>query len=299
MMGNFFNNMYYGKNRSDFTSDHLPKNRLHLFFEMLRIRFFKLMHLNLIMMAFALPFVVCIVFFLVMVPNATPPEQMNLEFVYNLIINFCIFNVPCCIIYSLGQVGLTYVARNWARDEHAWIWGDFKDAIKTNWKQALITGTAKGIFILASVWAAFFYWQMSAVEGNLYFVMFCVLVVVMFVLAMADLYIWPTMITYELKLRHVFRNSVIMALARLPWSVLFLIIQALPVLLVFFIPNGIVSLVVGLYYVLIGFAMTTFINVSYTNAAFDKLINPHIEGAVVNRGLRPDEDDDEYEDDDE
>ena len=49
------------------------------------------------------------------------------------------------------------------------------------------------------------------------------------------------------------------------------------------------------WYLLIGFSLSRFITASYTNAVFEKYINPQIEGAPVNRGLRDPEDEDEDE----
>ena len=57
----------------------------------------------------------------------------------------------------------------------------------------------------------------------------------------------------------------------------------------------------GAYYVFIGFGLSRFITASYTNAVFDRFINPRIEGAKVNQGLREKEEfgdeDDETEED--
>ena len=52
---------------------------------------------------------------------------------------------------------------------------------------------------------------------------------------------------------------------------------------------------------LIGFGLSRFITASYTNAVFDRFINPRIEGAKVNQGLREAEhfDDEEEPDADE
>ena len=46
----------------------------------------------------------------------------------------------------------------------------------------------------------------------------------------------------------------------------------------------------------IGFGLSRFITASYTNAVFDKYINPRIEGAKVNQGIYKPEDDDDEED---
>ena len=45
---------------------------------------------------------------------------------------------------------------------------------------------------------------------------------------------------------------------------------------------------------MIGYAFHAFLNVSYTNGAFDKYLNTRIEGAEVGKGLRKEEED-EYE----
>ena len=52
--------------------------------------------------------------------------------------------------------------------------------------------------------------------------------------------------------------------------------------------------ILGVYYVLVGYALSRFVSASYTNAVFDRFINPRIEGAKVNQGLHiPEEDEDE------
>ena len=65
--------------------------------------------------------------------------------------------------------------------------------------------------------------------------------------------------------------------------------------------NGIAILVISLYYLLFGFALSRLIYASFANGVFDKYLNPHIEGAQVGQGLRPhtDEDDADDEDDEE
>lgn len=301
MMGNFFNSMYYGKNKSDYTPDNMPKNRLELFLETLRVRLFKLMQLNLIYLLFAIPFLFNIfLHYSVLMAGA---ETTGVTSIFSVLIQFFMMNIPCMVILGLGQVGMTYVTRNWARDDHSWVWSDFIDSIKQNWKQGLLAGLFKGVAFFLAVVAAVYYNQMAQ-QSLVFFVLFWVILMLMLVMSMVDLFIWPTIVTYELKLRHALRNSLVLGLARLPWTVLFLFLQALPFVLFLafslFLPEatGIVTLVFVLFYLVIGFALTSFVNVSYANATFDRFINPRIEGAAVNKGLRvEDEDEYEYEDD--
>ena len=38
--------------------------------------------------------------------------------------------VPCLTLTGPFTTGVAYVTRNWARDEHAFIWSDFIDTVK-------------------------------------------------------------------------------------------------------------------------------------------------------------------------
>ena len=58
-------------------------------------------------------------------------------------------------------IGLSYVTRNWARDEHAFPWGDFKDAVKDNWKQALGVSAITAILPFVLYICYIFYNQMQ------------------------------------------------------------------------------------------------------------------------------------------
>jgi hypothetical protein len=50
------------------------------------------------------------------------------------------------------------------------------------------------------------------------------------------------------------------------------------------------------YYLLIGNSLARFVYASFTNAVFDRYINPRVAGARVNRGLSPADDEEDAED---
>ena len=56
--------------------------------------------------------------------------------------------------------------------------------------------------------------------------------------------------------------------------------------------SSISPLILGIYYVLVGYALSRFVMASYTNAVFDRFINPRLAGVKVNRGLAEPEEDD-------
>jgi len=106
------------------------------------------------------------------------------------------------------------------------------------------------------------------------------------------------MVTYTLKYKDVLRNALLLSIAKLPMNVLLRVITLVPALIAaavsFFFGYAIhAALILGLYYVVLGYTLSRFISVSYVNGVFDKYINTKIEGAQVNRGLYTEDDDDE------
>ena len=209
--------------------------------------------------------------------------------------------IPCIFITGPWTAGVSYVTRNWARDEHAFLWSDCKDAMKENWKASLVLSGITSVvpFFVYLCWT--FYGQPVEGTGMIILMqlgqMIPVMVAIIWYLAIT--YAYPMLVTYKMSIKTVIRNSLILAVGRLPMSVGIRLLHCVPVALgvvLMLVINSIwVPLLLLAYYVLFGFAFSRFITASYTNAQFDKFINSRIEGAQVNRGLA-EEDDEDYED---
>ena len=207
--------------------------------------------------------------------------------------------IPCLAITGPFTAGLSYVTRNWARDEHAFIWTDFKDAMKANWKQSLVLSVITSILPLAAYVGWSFYGQMA--EQNLImFVPQVLVVLVGLIWAISITYMHPLVVTYELKTKDIIRNGLLLGVARLPMSVGIRLLHCVPALigaaLIWFWNPMIGMLILFAYYALIGFSISRFVTASYTNAVFDRFINTRIEGAKVNQGLyKPDDENEDEE----
>ena len=209
--------------------------------------------------------------------------------------------IPCIFITGPWTAGVCYVTRNWARDEHAFIWSDMKDAMKENWKPAL------GLSAITSV-IPFLAWTCWRFYGGLAATNWIMTVPQMGVLMLAIIwflaitYAFPMLVTYKMSFATIIRNSLLLAVGRLPLSVGIRLLHCVPVLLAVVLTFLLNSLWVPLglfaYYVLIGYTLSRFVTASFTNAQFDKYINSRIEGAEVNRGLA-EEDDEDYEEEEE
>ncbi len=320
MFDKLMNSYYYGKSgKGDYTPEDLPKTRMQLFMEMLRTRMSGLCRLNLTYVVAWLPMIVVLAVgflsVLTALTNAVPVdetgvvteviEQSVLAETYqtanDLIFMTLLLLIPCIAITGPFTAGVCYVTRNWARDEHAFVWSDYVDAMRANWKQGLAVSTITGCvpFLVYICWR--FYGNMAA-DNVIWIIPQMLMLMIGIIWSLAVTYMYPMMVTYKMNLRTIWRNSFILAIGRLPSSVGIRLLHCVPMVLFMLIflmtYQPVVLIILFAYYAVFGFGFSRFITASYTNAVFDKYINSRIEGAEVNRGLSQDEDDDEDEDDD-
>ena len=289
-MSSFFNNFYYGKaGKADFTPDQLPKNRVELFFSTLRVRFGGLFGLSLLYSLFCIPALIWSYINVQMLFYAENP--------LNYMTTYLLIMIPCLCICGIGAPGLMYILRNWARDQHSFTLSDFKDAVKGNWKQGLAVGLINGLSLFL-MWISYsFYGQMAATSSLVFVIPQAMVIIAGCVWWMMNMVIYTMMVTYDMKFSQLVRNSAIMVVARLPLSIgIWLLSLLIPVLIALLAPMG--PFFTMLYLMVLGYALNGFLYASYANSCFDKFLNPRIEGAQVNMGLRDPSLDDGLNDDD-
>lgn len=335
MFGRMMNNYYYGKSgKGDFRKEDMPENRWQLFWDTLRTRLSSLCRLNLMYMLIWLPAMIVIAVNFMNALNTMylvqgaqdgtlkeaveesagqenaisftdeeiammASQQENLPaYMDSMILRTLLILIPCIAITGPFTAGVSYVTRNWARDEHAFIWSDFKDAVKENWKQGLIVSAITSV-LPALIYVGWkFYGQMANTQV---FMMVPQLLVLMIgiIWAISVTYMHPMEVTYALKTKALFKNGIMLGIARLPMSVGIRLLHTVPCLIGFVVCyfwNPVYGMLFLLaWYFLIGFGLSRFITASYTNSVFDKYINSKIEGAKINQGLRQDEDEEEEE----
>ena len=337
MFGRMMNNYYYGKSgKGDFRKEDLPQNRRQLFTDTLKTRLSALCRINLLYMLIFLPMMIMLMYHFTNILSVTSnimlieqndyasyvetlteaEEEVRIteeqfealkndsniigDMLDNTVLRMLIWLIPCMAITGPFTAGLSYITRNWARDEHAFIWTDFKDAVKANWKQSLILSVITSILPLMVYIGWKFYGQMAA-QNTIMVVPQVLVVLIALIWAISITYMYPLTVTYELKTKDVIRNGLLLGVARLPMSVGIRVLHCVPVIIGFlaaYLWHPIYGvLLTACYYILIGFSLSRFITASYTNGVFDRFINSRIEGAKVNQGLRtPDDDEDEDED---
>ena len=316
MFGKMMNRYYYGKSgKGDYTKEDLPETRMQLFWEMLRVRFTALFKLNLLYVIAWIPAIIVIGRGLIMAYNglaamsemqlqldageitAEAMGQMNVDmiaYMKAILMQTLVLLVPSIAITGPFTAGLCYVTRNWARDEHSFMWSDFWQNVKGNWKQGLMTSLITGCIPLLVYVCYTFYGEMAG--DNLFFLLPQALSIVVCVLWMMSLlYIYPQMVSYEMKYSVLLRNSLIMAISCLPQTVglklLSIVPAAICAVVSLFTPYAVYAcLIYTAYYIFLGFALSRFVGASFTNGVFDRVLNARIEGAQVGRGLYNEDD---------
>ncbi len=164
-------------------------------------------------------------------------------------------------LFVLGPVhaGISYLFRNYSREEHAFVWGDFIEHLKKNWKQSLITSII-GILTVFVLSINFSFYSKGTFITNTFAkgLLTGSVVVILLIFTMMQMYIYPMMITFKLTLKQIYKNSLLLTMARLPLNIG---IMLLSLLITTFIPFVLVSvgglgLVIGIfYYILLAFGL--------------------------------------------
>lgn len=263
----------YDKPGPGVSKDEPPKAAPVRFFEIFARKFSKLVQLNLI---FMIPVLVAAVL-MVLIYMYPTHFAISISGMLNLD-GWATFVVPAPIILlSPFVAGLTFITRNFAREEHAFVWSDFWDAVKENWKYFLLNGVICYVVFLVLGFAFLYYYYMVALEW-LYYIpcWFCVIIAVFFLFAQ---YYLPVMfVTFDLKFIHAYKNALIFTLAGFGRNLLITLILAGLIVLLLALP--LVNLTLLVYILLIIFILFSFISylINFTvYPVIDKyLIQPYL-----------------------
>ena len=170
------------------------------------------------------------------------------------------------------------------------------DAIRQNWKQALDVSAVTGLFPLVTFTAYYVYsllvstWSVVAIIP----IVFVCIGQVIWLMMLEPMY--TLMVTYELRFRDLLKNALFLALSNLPRTLgIRLAAFAFPLVAILVAAFNITLLIYMLfaifaYYLFFGLSVSRLLYASYGNMLCEKYLNPHIEGAESNIGLRPEDD---------
>ena len=196
--------------------------RYKIYFEILPRNLWRLFKLNLLYLLTLLPF-----FVVTMIVMDFLSRQIVVRVISNLSIDtFIRYNFLINVILSflftvfLGQgpvtAGMTYVVREFGNEKPCWLISDFFERVKLNFKQGMVMWVFDLIIMCGGTVAVLFCFGLKK------YMFASIMISNIMIYILAHIYIYQIMITYKLKLRHVFKNAVLIVLSKLPQSILFL-----------------------------------------------------------------------------
>ena len=266
----------YNKPGPGVNKDDPPKAAPVRFFEILLRKFGQLVQLNLI---FLIPFAIAVILmgllflapthFMLQLPVENGAVQIDVWVMY-------VMPLPL-VLLSPFTAGLTFVTRNYAREEHAFVWSDFWENVKNNWKYFLLNGVIVYVVYVVLSFSIMYYYNGTS-RGWLFYIPFWLCLILGIVFLFAQYYLPLMFVTFELKFSQAYRNAFILALAGLGRNILitailgglfYLVFAVIPMMgLTFFI---LLVLVVFLLFSLISY----FINFTVYPVVDRYLIKPY------------------------
>jgi len=279
------NRAVFGRDdRPDLEKKDYTGKRLALFFDVFKVRWMQMIQLNAQLILTLLPLIIWGILTLLAVSaymstNQVTAAEMNIfdlsnehvQHIYTMTFQYLLINIPLMALAGPPIAACTWVLQRWGRDEHAEAWGDFKDQILQNWKQPMLLMFIDGVLLLLAYMGINFYTAMAAEQGSViaYFAVYCIYIFMLLLLA-ANLYAFPIMTAYKVKFGKMVRNAFMLAIARLPWTIMLLLI--IGATLIWLLTS--LAIVTALIYLVIGFTLVGLIIVSCVEGAFDKYVLP-------------------------
>lgn len=269
LFGGLFNRMYYGNpNQPELKKRDIEnEGRFKLFFTVLGVRFWSLILINILFTVFWAPFLYVSVVF-----------TANLETVMESIGPLLIIATMAVALQVTGPVwaGAVYVIRHWADDMHADTWSDLWLGVKKNWKSGVVLNLINGLVLIFLIVNVRFYFSggMGMTNGGtiLMGAMGWLMVICALVWFMMNMIMLPMAVRYDLKLRQVIKNSLLLAIAQLPRTLgVFILAGGLFIGLYFlFIMAPVISPLLLFPFIFFGLSFPLLIGCSYANFLFDK-----------------------------
>lgn len=133
-------------------------------------------------------------------------KLMQANFIYIL------FSLPLVTV-GLADAGLTYITRNFVREKHAFVWGDFIATIKKNWKQALPMGLLNGIFEIILLVDVYYYSHLDIESSTTRVIMTAIAMLLLLIFTFMRYYVPLMIVTFKLNWKQIYKNAFIFSFA--------------------------------------------------------------------------------------
>lgn len=162
---------------------------------------------------------------------------------------------------GFAHAGLTYITRNFSEEKHAFLYSDFMDTIKKNWKKALIIGLLNLVFGAIIAFDIYFFWFYT--DGFFGIIGLAVSFLLLILYTFMNYYIYSMMITCRLTIKQLLKNALLLSFVGLKHnllvSVVLLFLYAIGIVILLYTPPFISIPILLFAYVLLFPAFRSFL----------------------------------------
>ena len=280
-MAGFFGFFDYTTPGKGVSKEDVQKKGLSFYFDIFLRRFWKIVTLNLIYILFSVPAIIIAWFmstYAVLWLATISGIDLTQEMVNGLSLLGSFVTVIFLLLTGSGPAtaGMTYVLRKYVNDTHSWVWSDFIDNFKSNFRQGLAVYVINVLVsALCAVSVAFYSYAM---QGVMAVALRTIMLLFAAMFVMCQMYTYQLMVSFELKIKDIYKNSFILLMAKLPWNIL---AAAVTVFLIYAVSSISMSVpVAGLAIVgTLFYTVITFTQIFMTNNVIKKYV---LEPATAN-----------------
>ena len=217
----FFNN--YTKPGKGVSKEDVQKSGIGLYFDILLRRFWKFISINVLYILTSIPAIIISFFianyFLLRIPF---PENLvaSEEFAITFLLLHILFTVV--ILQATGSgpasVAQTFVVRKYVKDTHAWIWSDFVNSFKQNFRHGAVVYIINVVAFFMITFGYLFYRYNDIMPGTISFVFSTLTLLLGLVFCIMQKYVYVLVSGFQLKIKHVYKNAFILAIVGLKWN---------------------------------------------------------------------------------
>ena len=204
-----------------------------------------------------------------------------------------LFLLFCLPIVTIGpaMAGFTHVLRSYANEQPVFMFSDFWENFKSNFKQSFVLGLLSLFLSTMLVMGISFYFTNGA-ENSLMYLPAGILVAIFILFLFANFYIPLMIVTLELPMKNIIKNSVIFAVLGMKSNIFTLLVLALILFFAWFFEGF--SL---LFFVIIGFSLIGLLIVHNSYRVLKKYaIDPYYAALEGKDGDDDGDDDSDYDD---
>lgn len=212
----------YTKPGKGVSKEDVQKSGIPLYFDIFLRRFWKFISINLLYIIASIPAIIISFFianYFIGIILSVTGLAVGEDFLSVIPLLAILFSVV--ILQATGSgpasVGHTAVVRKYVKDTHAWVWSDFIDSFKQNFRQGIAVYVINVVVFFMIAFGYLFYRYFMS--GTISVVLSTLILILGVIFCIMQKYVYVLVSGFQLKIKHVYKNAFILAIVGLKWNI--------------------------------------------------------------------------------